>query len=81
MICKPRRHFSKTTRRMTKWILAGSILLFSRHASAEEKSAWENAIVLDNAPFGLNVNYDRLDDLIHGSTFKDIVVTDSYAVN
>ena len=66
---------------MTRRILAGTILLFSRHASAEEKSAWKDAVVLDNAPFGLLPVSAPLDDLIHGSTFKKFVHTVSNDAN
>ena len=52
-----------------------AFLVFTHSAQAQEEYIWKDAIVLDNATFGLWEISAPLDDLIHGSTFKDKVLT------
>ena len=61
-------------------VLSLAAILF-RTGNAEEEYVWEDAIVLDNAPFGLISWLAPLDDLIHGSIFKDIIATNSANAN
>ena len=50
-----------------------AFLLFSHHSCAEEEYIWKDAIVTSSG--GIWSGYSPLDNLIHSTTFKDIVHT------
>ena len=54
-----------------------SVLLFYHQACAEEKYVWEDAIV--STPFGIYPTTSPPDNLVHSTTFKDIVHTNDGA--
>ena len=59
-----------------KPIFAGFLLLNGR-VSTEEEYMWTDAIV--TSPFEMDPDYSPLDNLIHSTTFKEIVLTNDSA--
>ena len=59
---------------LTKEIFLGAAFTLAL-VGAEEVAAWKDATVLDNAPFGSFTGMSPLGNLIHSSTFKEILVT------
>ena len=69
---------SRVTLRKSCRVVLG-ILYLTHSARAEEKYIWENATVLDPSDF--NTDYSPPDNLIHSTSFKEIVRTLSNLAN